>query len=215
LIGTAQVASHPGLVAAWNFDGTTSDATGLHDGFAQGTISYVSSADIPRLYDCDNNGMNDLQEIAADPLLDVNGNAVPDSCECITTTYCIGAPNTVGPGARIALAGLPSVSLNSMTLLCTQLPPNSSGRFFYGPTQLQVPFGNGYRCVGGQTYRMPVTFSGPTGSAARSLDLQNPAPGAPVLLPGSLWNFQYWYRNVAAGGAGYNLSDGLSVRFCP
>lgn len=214
-IGSAQVASHPGLVAAWNFDGTTSDATGLHDGVAQGTISYVSSADIPRLYDCDNDGVNDLQEIAADPLLDVNGNGVPDSCECVATSYCVGAPNSVGPGARIALVGLPSVSLNSMTLLCSQLPPSSSGRFFYGPNQIQVPFGNGYRCVGGATYRLPVTLSGPTGTAARSLDLQNPMPGAPTLLPGSTWNFQYWYRNVAAGGAGFNLSDGLAVRFCP
>ena len=214
-IGPAQVASHPGLVAAWNFDGTTSDATGLHDGVAQGTISYVSSADIPRLYDCDNDGVNDLQEIAADPLLDVNGNGVPDSCECVATSYCVGAPNSVGPGARIALVGLPSVSLNSMTLLCSQLPPSSSGRFFYGPNQIQVPFGNGYRCVGGATYRLPVTLSGPTGTAARSLDLQNPMPGAPTLLPGSTWNFQYWYRNVAAGGAGFNLSDGLAVRFCP
>lgn len=27
--------------------------------------------------------------------------------------------------------------------------------------------------------------------------------------------FQYWYRNPTAGGAGFNLSDGIRVTFCP
>lgn len=164
---------------------------------------------------CGGSSTFDWCEIAQDPSLDLNGNGVLDGCECEAINYCIAAPNSTGQGARIALAGSPSVSLNSMTLLCSQLPPSSSGRFFYGPNQVQVPFGNGYRCVGGATNRLPVTLSGPTGTAARSLDLQNPMPGAPTLLPGSTWNFQYWYRNVAAGGAGFNLSDGLAVRFCP
>jgi hypothetical protein len=39
-------------------------------------------------------------------------------------------------------------------------------------------------------------------------------PGA-TITAGSTWNFQFWYRNPAAGGAGFNLSDGLSIRFCP
>jgi hypothetical protein len=41
------------------------------------------------------------------------------------------------------------------------------------------------------------------------------APAAGVLVPGSTWRFQLWYRNPAGGGAGYNLSNGLRVRFCP
>jgi len=27
--------------------------------------------------------------------------------------------------------------------------------------------------------------------------------------------FQFWYRNPAGGGAGFNLSDSLAVPFCP
>ncbi len=169
----------------------------------------------PCSVNCGGTSTFDWCEIALDPTLDLNANGVLDACECLATNYCIAAVNSTGQGARIAIAGTPSISLNSMTLICTQLPPNSSGRFFYGPNQIQVPFGNGYRCVGGPTARMPVSFAGSTGTAARSLDLQHPAPGAPTLLPGSTWNFQYWYRNVLAGGAGFNLSDGLSVRFCP
>jgi hypothetical protein len=31
--------------------------------------------------------------------------------------------------------------------------------------------------------------------------------------PGTSWNFQFWYRNPAGGGAGFNLSDALHVDF--
>ena len=27
--------------------------------------------------------------------------------------------------------------------------------------------------------------------------------------------YQFWYRDPAGGGAGFNLSDGLSATFCP
>ena len=30
--------------------------------------------------------------------------------------------------------------------------------------------------------------------------------------PGDLWHFQFWYRDP---GAGFNLSNGLRVEFCP
>ena len=40
------------------------------------------------------------------------------------------------------------------------------------------------------------------------------APSAGRLMPGTQWHFQAWYRDPAAGGAGYNLTDGLSVTFC-
>ena len=37
-----------------------------------------------------------------------------------------------------------------------------------------------------------------------------------AITAGSTWNFQLWYRDPAAGGAGSNLSNGLQVVFaCP
>ena len=39
--------------------------------------------------------------------------------------------------------------------------------------------------------------------------------GSGMITPGSFWYFQAWYRDPAAIGAGFNLSDALSVRFCP
>jgi hypothetical protein len=35
------------------------------------------------------------------------------------------------------------------------------------------------------------------------------------LQPGSSWNFQFWYRNPAGDGSGFNLSDALHVDFAP
>jgi len=36
-----------------------------------------------------------------------------------------------------------------------------------------------------------------------------------VIQAGEAWRFQFWYRNPAGGGAGFNLSDALLVTFCP
>ena len=41
----------------------------------------------------------------------------------------------------------------------------------------------------------------------------NGGPG--LILPGDTKFFQLWYRDTAGGPIGFNLSDGLSVRFCP
>jgi hypothetical protein len=35
------------------------------------------------------------------------------------------------------------------------------------------------------------------------------------LAAGGQWNFQAWYRDVAAGGAGFNSSDAVGVTFVP
>ena len=62
-------------------------------------------------------------------------------------------------------------------------------------------------------FRLPIQATDGFGEADRTLDLNN-MPGGPITA-GQQWNFQFWYRNPAAGGAGFNLSDGLSVTFCP
>ena len=39
--------------------------------------------------------------------------------------------------------------------------------------------------------------------------------GATSYGTGTATNYQFWYRDVANNGAGFNLSDGLQVSFCP
>lgn len=127
-------------------------------------------------------------------------------------TYCVGAPNTVGGGAQMGYSGTGNLVLNNLQLFVYACPPHTSGLFFYGTTAVQTPFGNGFRCVGGSTVRLGIQTTDTFGDATLPLDLNNLPGGA--ALPGQVRNFQFWYRNPAAGGAGFNLSNGLSVTIC-
>ena len=111
-----------------------------------------------------------------------------------------------------------SVSGNDLTLRAEPVPAQQNGVFFYGPIQTQVPFGNGFRCVGaGGTgiARLAIENSGPAGVLEHCLDNTMPPTAATQITVGSTWNFQAWYRDPAGGGAFFNLSDGLSVTFGP
>jgi len=130
-----------------------------------------------------------------------------------TTNYCTAAANSTGSGAIASASGSVSVSANSLTLSASPVPAEP-GVFFYGPSQIQVPFGNGFRCVGGSVVRLPITFA--TGGAlTRPLDLTQLPAGSVPIAAGSTWNFQAWFRDPAAGGWGFNLSDGLEIVFAP
>jgi hypothetical protein len=76
---------------------------------------------------------------------------------------------------------------------------------------VQVAFGNGFRCVGGAVLRLGQHATNPSGVATVAINFG--AVPTPITV-GSTWKFQYWYRNPAAGGALFNLSNGLSVTFC-
>jgi len=100
-------------------------------------------------------------------------------------------------------------------------PPDRSSLLFYGPTQIQAPFRDGFRCVGGGStgiFRMPPTVpTDSSGDLSRAVDFNSPpmlsGPGG--VRAGDTWNFQFWYRDpTGPGGTGSNLSDGLSVYFC-
>jgi len=127
--------------------------------------------------------------------------------------YCQGAPNSVGgTGGFISASGSLSVSDNSFTLIAQLLPPDQPSLFFFGPFQAQIPFGNGFRCVGGTIVRLPVVYTG-GGTAAYTMDLTAP-PASSFIDAHETWYFQNWYRDPAAGGAFFNLTNGLGVTFC-
>ena len=153
---------------------------------------------------------------------DDNGNAsgsayLIDVCAGHVASYCVASPNSVSAtGAPISLDGLPSVSSNSMTLRADSLPPNQACLFFCGPIKQDPPvsFGDGLRCVGtsGLSRLNPPLMTG-SGTAQRALDLTSgPLSNTQV---GDTQHFQLWYRDPAAGGATYNLSDALEITFCP
>ncbi|HIK60036.1 MAG TPA: hypothetical protein EYF98_05020 [Planctomycetes bacterium] len=145
-----------------------------------------------------------------------------DECLCGLSSYCVLSPNSAGPGAEISASGSTSVSANDLQLHVSGSVPGTIGAFFYGSDQTQVVFGNGFRCVAsGQVtglFRLnpPLIVDG-AGNLSRALDLSAPpaSGGAGMITAGSSWNFQFYFRDVPAGGAAFNLSDGMRVTFCP
>ncbi len=135
-------------------------------------------------------------------------------CAASSSTYCVGAPNSTGVGAAIGWSGTLSIAANDFTVTCAQLPPNTPHVYYFGTQTAQTAFGDGFRCVTGSTFRLnPPIVATPTGTSMRAIDLASP-PAFGNITAGSTVYFQCWYRNPAANGAGFNLSDGLSATFC-
>ncbi|TDJ76783.1 MAG: hypothetical protein E2O39_02730 [Planctomycetota bacterium] len=133
-----------------------------------------------------------------------------------TATYCTTSPHSGGSGARIDRLGSTSLAHDDLVLVATDSPPNQNGIFFYGPNQTQVPVGDGQLCVAGQIGRLPVVDTGTAGRAEWPFDYGNPPTAATQVLPGSTWNFQFWFCDpLGPGGSGFNLSDGMAAMFLP
>lgn len=127
--------------------------------------------------------------------------------------YCSTSPNSFDPnGAIMGWSGSTHVADNNFTLIASGVPPNANGLFYYGHNQTLAAFGNGFRCVGSPVFRLAITPANVFGDTIFQLNF--PALPGPI-NGGEVWNFQLWYRNPAGGGAGFNLSDGLQVTFCP
>ena len=149
--------------------------------------------------------------------VNVTGSITGDFNAETPNIYCIAAPNSgAQSGGQIGYLGSTSVSNNDLTLVASGIPTNQFGIFYYGPNAVQVPFGNGYRCVGGSVYRMNVLQSGATGSYQKNLDFYGSPPfGAPEVDAGETWRFQCWFRDPPAGGSTFNLTNAVSVDFIP
>ena len=107
-----------------------------------------------------------------------------------------------------------SVSTNSALLYADNLPANTPGLFYYGTSAVEIPFGDGLRCAGGNVSRMnPALFTSPQGDVARPLDF-NASPLSAQAI-GDTIVIQLWYRDNAAGASGFNLSDALIAILCP
>ncbi len=130
------------------------------------------------------------------------------------TRFCTAAVNSSGMPGRIDLSGSTSVTMNDGVLLLSQCPHDRSAFCFFGDGQGQVAFGNGVRCVAGTLHRLPALRLSANGSASLSLDLSHP-PLSNYLRPGTTWGFQCGFRDPAAGGAGFNATDAIRVRFVP
>jgi len=127
--------------------------------------------------------------------------------------YCTTTPNSVGSGALIFAGGSQSVGANDFQLSSLGSPPQVFGLFFYAGLQGNQPVGDGTLCLSAPFFRLSALQTDAVGRATMKVDLTD-LPDAGQILAGSTWHFQWWYRDTAAGGAGYNFSDAISVPFC-
>lgn len=133
----------------------------------------------------------------------------------VPSTYCVAIPNSTGNVASIGFSGSNSFAANDLVITATDCPPGQMGIFFYGNTQVFVPFGSGIRCVGGNLFRLPPiqTIDG-SGNVSTPLNLNGlPNPNGQI-SQGETWNFQLWFRDPGDGNANTNLTNGLEVTFC-
>ena len=135
------------------------------------------------------------------------------TCNSIGAPYCTPAANSTGQPALLSASGSNSVAANDLAFQAQPVVTTTSGVLFYGNGQTYTPLGNGFRCVAGNLLRGPVAL---TSNGVLSFAFNNSVPPAVGnVVAGSTWNFQVWYRDVPAGGALFNLSNGYSIVFAP
>ena len=135
---------------------------------------------------------------------------------CYTQTYCVGAINSTGQGASIGHQGSTSIGRNDLVLTVDSCPPGQPGIFILGKFKTQSPFGEGWLCLTGGVERLlPAVFLNASGAGNYQVDFTDPSSPASAIAPGSVRHFQFWYRDPQVVGNGFNLSNGMTVSFCP
>jgi hypothetical protein len=137
----------------------------------------------------------------------------PSGCP-LPLNYCDALPNSTGNASVMGAVGSQSILANDTVLYSTGSPMNSFGIFFYSPTNGHLPVGDGLICLGGPFFRLPALQADATGRAVLPLDLTMPPKPGGQITSGTVWHFQWWYRDSPGGPSGYNFSDALRMPFC-
>jgi hypothetical protein len=130
------------------------------------------------------------------------------------SNFCTSSQNSTGGTPQISAWGSASVSTGGISLSACSLPFKVPGIFLYGPNPGSVPFGNGTLCVSGAIVRSPV-FQSFKSCTSWQLNYANQSSSIHPIVAGATYDFQLWYRDVAAGGAGFNLTDAYRLAFYP
>lgn len=131
------------------------------------------------------------------------------------SVYCQANANSSGDAADIHYVGSASIAANDLVLEAGRAPANVSGLFFYGPNLSQAPFGDGFLCVGAPQFRLATGTPDASGFARHAFDVTAPPSPNGQVTAGTRWHFQYWFRDTAAMGSGFNTSRALAVDFTP
>jgi len=171
--------------------------------------------------DCDGDLVPDSYEIELDPGLDANSNGLLDSCE--SPTYCTSSTSTSGCVASILGLGAPSASATSgFELIANQVEAQRSGRFFYGPGPVALPWSptsTSTLCVASPLTRLPLLFSaGAPGACDGQLSTDwnawRATNSSATFNVGDVFYAQAWFRDPFAP-RGTNLSDAVMFTLQP
>jgi len=138
-------------------------------------------------------------------------------CEA-PSNFCTASPNSFSPtGATLYSSGTTFVTLNNFVLEeAGGIPPNKTCVAFYGQnTSINVIYGDGRRCIASPFFRIkPSQTSNVFGDVSFPIDLGALSPAGSI-NSGETWGWQVMYRDPAAGGSGFNVTDGLETHWCP
>lgn len=125
-------------------------------------------------------------------------------------SYCPLGPNSSGAAARITAAGSSRVSQNDLGFHVEGVPNNKFGLFLMGADAVQLPFHDGWRCIGSFKRLSPALSTGTGGELDWTADLN--VPPAHLITAGSSWSFQLWFRDLPGS---LDTSDAVRVAFVP
>lgn len=121
--------------------------------------------------------------------------------------YCNATTNVSGEVGVIGSTGTSKIANDDLVLNASFCNPNELGFFIYGPDRGYSHIGTGYLCIGAYwTFAFASTDASGSASAAFP---QSPAGSPYTVLSGSLYNFQFLYRD----GGLLNATDALEVVF--
>lgn len=146
----------------------------------------------------------------------------PAGAPCNNTDAHGGCRNSTGQGSILAACGSGSVTTDDLQIEATRCPAHKSTLLFMGGIQVNAPFADGIRVVGGGApgiFRFGIVQSDADGRVMRGPGLVAQSQGFHTngrIQPGQVWNFQVWYRDLA-GPCGHltNYSNGVQVAFTP
>jgi hypothetical protein len=220
---TAELAVGGALSSISSFGEDAAGELYLCDSVA-GAVYRIDSADpIP---DCNANGRSDACDVALGTSPDLDGNAIPDECECavLPGTYCTAKSNSQGCMPAIDHSGTPKLGAATPFLVrCEQVLNSSIGLLLYGSTPAQTPFQGGWMCLAAPLVRTSGQLSGGnpgtgtdcSGSFAFDFGAYVASGADPSLVAGVQVHAQYWSRDPAdPAGFGSSLSNALQFVLC-
>jgi hypothetical protein len=129
--------------------------------------------------------------------------------------FCPSGPNSSGAAARIGVRGTSRTSDGTLWLDAFGGPAGAAGLFLYGNASAPQVLGNGTLCLSGSIIVLRRTL-GPFDAAGNRSSVAlgyASLPSVGPIVSGSTWTFQYLFRDAAAGGAAFDLTDAIELTF--